>query len=237
MSANRRASTGRAARGRRNSAGCRRRSEKTEVHQSETHKSIQEEEPAGEPTATEKLNSEGPKRGRRRVLTKHGSVSEEEERIEERREVELTCRDTVESTGSEREDVEMKQNSGQEEMEKEPRQNSGLHEEVEKNDEDLTPASVPSETLESWQQPDFCIEDILKPVAKSRVSVRRSLRHRRSMDVLAKGLAWVEHTSPQMITTSQRRKTRGRLSAVSQPPPLPDPQENPSERALTEEQL
>ncbi|KAK3539237.1 hypothetical protein QTP86_031833 [Hemibagrus guttatus] len=196
VSADRRGSAGRAARGRRNSAGRRRRSEHTvreektiNLHQSETLKSNQEEEPAGEPSASEKLKSEAPERGRRSARVRNGSVSKEEERMEEQRGAEQTCRDMVESSGSEREDVEMKQNSGQVEMEKkekEPRQNSGLHEEVEKNDEDSTPASVPSETLESWQQPDFCIEDILKPVAKSRVSVRRSLRHRTNVDILAK---------------------------------------------------
>ncbi|XP_062874084.1 cell division cycle-associated protein 2 isoform X2 [Trichomycterus rosablanca] len=80
--------------------------------------------------------------------------------------------------------------------------------------------------LEPWQQPEFNIEDVLRPVARARASVRRSLRHRRSTDVQAAGLAWVDHTSPQTSAANQRRRTRGRLSAVSQPPPS-DPEENP----------
>ncbi|KAA0716796.1 Cell division cycle-associated protein 2 [Triplophysa tibetana] len=70
--------------------------------------------------------------------------------------------------------------------------------------------------LASWQQTDFNIEDILKPVAKSRGSVRRSLRNRRSVDLQAVGLAWVDHTSPEFGKVG-RRKTRGRLSGVSEP--------------------
>ncbi|XP_060740071.1 cell division cycle-associated protein 2 isoform X1 [Tachysurus vachellii] len=249
------ASAGRAVRGRRNSAGRRSREcgqsenavgeKKTEVCQAATHTSNQEENPAGEPTASEKSHrskSKGktPEKRQRSARRKNISVSEEEEQIEEQTGEEKTCRNTEETSGGKREgtekdEMDAKQNSGQEEVEKDEKelgQNSGSHKEAEKNDEDPTPTSVPSETLESWQQPDFCIEDVLKSVAKSRGSVRRSLRHRRSMDVLAKGLAWVEHTSPQMITTTQRRRTRGRLSAVSQPPPLPDPEETrASERA------
>lgn len=70
--------------------------------------------------------------------------------------------------------------------------------------------------LASWQQIDFNIEDILKPVAKSRGSVRRSLRNRRSVDLQAGGLAWVDHTSPE-LSKAGRRRTRGRLSGVSEP--------------------
>ncbi|KAI4879023.1 hypothetical protein NFI96_018101 [Prochilodus magdalenae] len=78
--------------------------------------------------------------------------------------------------------------------------------------------------LESWQQANFNIDDVLKPVVKSRGSVRRSLRNRRSMDVQASGLAWVDHTSPRLITAS-RRRTRGRLSAVFQAPAFLDTEE------------
>ncbi|XP_026881777.2 cell division cycle-associated protein 2 [Electrophorus electricus] len=74
--------------------------------------------------------------------------------------------------------------------------------------------------LESWQQVDFSIEDILKPTVKGRGSVRRSLRNRLSVDAQASGLAWVERTPPEQSTAS-RRKTRGRLSAVLEAPPLP----------------
>ncbi|KAL7836918.1 hypothetical protein AOLI_G00282020 [Acnodon oligacanthus] len=78
--------------------------------------------------------------------------------------------------------------------------------------------------LEPWQQANFSIEDILRPVVKSRRSVRRSLRNRRSVDVQASGLAWVDHTSPELITAN-RRRTRSRLSAVSQPPTVLDTEE------------
>ncbi|KAK2911023.1 hypothetical protein Q8A67_003156 [Cirrhinus molitorella] len=71
-------------------------------------------------------------------------------------------------------------------------------------------------SLAPWQQADFNIDDILKPVAKSRGSVRRSLRNRRSVDLQAVGLAWVDHTSPELSKVS-RRRTRGRLSGVSEP--------------------
>ncbi|XP_017573691.1 cell division cycle-associated protein 2 [Pygocentrus nattereri] len=75
--------------------------------------------------------------------------------------------------------------------------------------------------LEPWQQANFNIEDILRPVVTRQRSVRRSLRNRRSMDVQASGLAWVDHTSPELITAN-RRRTRSRLSAVSQPPTFLD---------------
>ncbi|KAL6465189.1 hypothetical protein MHYP_G00253220 [Metynnis hypsauchen] len=78
--------------------------------------------------------------------------------------------------------------------------------------------------LEPWQQANFNIEDVLRPVVKSRRSVRRSLRNRRSMDVQASGLAWVDHMSPELITAN-RRRTRSRLSAVSQPPTVLDTEE------------
>uniref|UniRef100_A0A673GIT0 Cell division cycle-associated protein 2-like n=1 Tax=Sinocyclocheilus rhinocerous TaxID=307959 RepID=A0A673GIT0_9TELE len=71
-------------------------------------------------------------------------------------------------------------------------------------------------SLAPWQQADFNIDDILKPVAKSRGSVRRSLRNRRSVDLQAVGLAWVDHTSPELSKAS-RRRTRGRLSGMSEP--------------------
>ncbi|XP_051981614.1 cell division cycle-associated protein 2-like [Xyrauchen texanus] len=70
--------------------------------------------------------------------------------------------------------------------------------------------------LAPWQQIDFNIDDILKPVARSRGSVRRSLRNRRSVDLQAVGLAWVDHTSPE-LSKATRRRTRGRLSGVSEP--------------------
>ncbi|XP_016367904.1 cell division cycle-associated protein 2-like [Sinocyclocheilus rhinocerous] len=81
-------------------------------------------------------------------------------------------------------------------------------------DESNTGPTEPS--LAPWQQADFNIDDILKPVAKSRGSVRRSLRNRRSVDLQAVGLAWVDHTSPERSKAS-RRKTRGRLGGVSEP--------------------
>lgn len=71
-------------------------------------------------------------------------------------------------------------------------------------------------SLAPWQQADFNIDDILRPVAKSRGSVRRSLRNRRSVDLQAVGLAWVDHTSPE-LSKAGRRRTRGRLSGVSEP--------------------
>ncbi|XP_056110665.1 cell division cycle-associated protein 2 isoform X3 [Rhinichthys klamathensis goyatoka] len=71
-------------------------------------------------------------------------------------------------------------------------------------------------SLAPWQQDDFNIDDILKPVAKSRGSVRRSLRNRRSVDLQAVGLAWVDHTSPE-LSKAARRRTRGRLSGVTEP--------------------
>ncbi|KAF4074185.1 hypothetical protein AMELA_G00236660 [Ameiurus melas] len=224
-SAVRRASTGRAARGRRGAAsrswsgakakdGGEGGEQKTEGCQS---KSSQEENPSGEQSTSEELNWSAEKkpdpetrRGRKSARTRNSFVAEEEEQLE--RGLEKSCEDTVESSGSERGEVENNEDV---------RQTSGREVE-EKNDEDSNPSSAPVEDLEPWQQPDFfCIEDVLKPVAKTRGSVRRSLRHRRSVDVLAEGLAWVEHTSPQRITTNKRRRTR-RLSAVSQPPPFLD---------------
>ncbi|XP_060763487.1 cell division cycle-associated protein 2 isoform X2 [Neoarius graeffei] len=222
---------GRAARGRRNSAS-RRRSwneceggdQKADVHQSECHESNQDENPAGgqvvSRSAERKSGRKTPSRGRQRERksprTKNSSVAEEEEHGEERRGLEKTCQDMVESSGSEKEVVEdMRQTSGHEVEEKKNNENSNLS------------SSFHGENLEPWQQPDFCIEDVLK---RERGSVRRSLRHRRSMDVLAKGLAWVEHTSPQMIATNPRRRTRGRLSGVSQCPLFTD-----SEETLTEQ--
>lgn len=75
--------------------------------------------------------------------------------------------------------------------------------------------AAPTEpALASWQQAAFNIDDILKPVGKSRGSVRRSLRNRRSVDLQAVGLAWVDHTSPEF---SKVGRARGRLSAVSEP--------------------
>uniref|UniRef100_A0A8C1FQG9 Si:ch211-244o22.2 n=1 Tax=Cyprinus carpio carpio TaxID=630221 RepID=A0A8C1FQG9_CYPCA len=89
--------------------------------------------------------------------------------------------------------------------------------------ERVTDDTEPS--LAPWQRTDFNIDDILKPVAKSRGSVRRSLRNRRSVDLQAVGLVWVDHTSPEPSTAS-RRKTRGRLSAVSEPHLSQEPEPN-----------
>ncbi|XP_073697280.1 cell division cycle-associated protein 2 isoform X1 [Garra rufa] len=92
---------------------------------------------------------------------------------------------------------------------------SGQSEQI--TDDTLKSNAGPTEpSLAPWQQADFNIEDILKPVAKSRGSVRRSLRNRRSVDLQAVGLAWVDHTSPELSKVS-RRRTRGRLSGVSEP--------------------
>lgn len=235
VSVDRGATTGGAARGRRNSAS-RRRSwsgdhakderevgeQETETRQSEPRESKQEENPA-EQSTERKSKPNTPRGGRRRgrKSARPKNSSEEEEELKEQSGFEETCQDMVECSGSEKEDVEKKNET--------MRQTSG-HEVEEKNDKDSNPSSALSEILEPWQQPDFCIEDILKPVAKSRGSVRRSLRHRKSMDILDRGLAWVEHTSPQMITTIQRRRTRSRLSAVSQLPPSPDSEETPTEQ-------
>lgn len=81
--------------------------------------------------------------------------------------------------------------------------------------EPVTEESNTEPSLAPWQQADFNIDDILKPVAKSRGSVRRSLRNRRSVDLQAEGLVWVDHTSPE-VSKASRRKTRGRLSGVSE---------------------
>lgn len=243
--------TDRSVRGRQKSVGgCQRiehtvPEQKTEVHPLQAHESKQEENLAEEPAVPEKSyrrksDQRAVERGRRSTRAKQGSASEEEERVEEPRGVEKTCRDTAESSGSAREKEEknetVKRNSEPEEveMDEDKVRQTAAQEDQEKNHEDSTPSSASLQTLESWQQSDFCIEDVLKPVVKSRGSVRRSLRHRGSMDEPAKGLAWVEHTSPQMITTTQRRRMRGRLSAVSQPP---DSGETPSERPATAAQL
>lgn len=87
----------------------------------------------------------------------------------------------------------------------------------ERNSVDASESSTgPAEpSLAPWQQADFNIDDILKPVAKTRGSVRRSLRNRRSVDPQAVGLAWVDHTSPEQSKAGQRRM-RGRLSGVSE---------------------
>lgn len=98
---------------------------------------------------------------------------------------------------------------------------SGQSERV--TDESITGHTEPS--LAPWQRTDFNIDDILKPVAKSRGSVRRSLRNRRSVDLQAVGLVWVDHTSPEPSTAS-RRKTRGRLSAVSEQHLSQEPEPN-----------
>lgn len=239
--ADKRASTGRAARGRRNSASRQRswsspkakdeREVGAEVHQSESHDSNQDGNPAGEQVVSRsaerkserKTLSKGRQRGRTSARTKNSSVVEEEEHVEEQRGLEKTCQDTVGSSGSEKEEVENN--------DEDVKQTSGHEVEVKISEDSAPSSSFPLENLEPWQQPDFCIEDILKPVAKSeRGSVRRSLRHRRSMDVLAKGLAWVEHTSPQMISTNPRRRTRGKLSTISQCPPFPDSEETPTDQ-------
>ncbi|XP_055054508.2 cell division cycle-associated protein 2 isoform X2 [Misgurnus anguillicaudatus] len=85
-------------------------------------------------------------------------------------------------------------------------------ERIEFSDREAVPAEP---VLAPWQQDDFNIDDILKPVAKSRGSVRRSLRNRRSVDLQAVGLAWVDHTSPELGKVGRRR--RSRLSGVSEP--------------------
>ena len=92
-------------------------------------------------------------------------------------------------------------------------------------------------TLAPWQQAEFSIEDVLRPVAAGRGSVRRSLRNRseQGSESGASGLAWVAHTSPDITTSATgsragRRKTRSRLSVTLQPPSLPEepePQDEP----------
>lgn len=231
VSVERRAIAGRAARGRRNRTGRSRSGadakskhevgeQETQTHQSESHETKQDKNPAGEQNFNQSVDGRDPKektprRGGRKGQNSGRTKTEEEP--DGRRGLEKTCEDAMESPESEKNNEDLRQTSG--------------HEVDEKNDMETNPSSAPLENLEPWQQLDFCIEDILKPVArsKSRGSVRRSLRHRRSVDVLDKGLAWVEHTSPQMITSSQRRRTRGRLSSVSQPPPLSDPDEAPAQ--------
>uniref|UniRef100_W5L6Q1 Cell division cycle associated 2 n=1 Tax=Astyanax mexicanus TaxID=7994 RepID=W5L6Q1_ASTMX len=102
--------------------------------------------------------------------------------------------------------------------------------------EDPKHPTEPSEpVLEAWQEADFNIEDVLKPVkTKSRGSVRRSLRNRRSVqDVQASGLAWVDHTSPELMTAG-RRRTRSRLSAVYQPATVLDTEEPQQQQNLGE---
>lgn len=206
-----RASAGGAAKRRRNSASRRRSRTKAKDErevsdqESEVPQPNQQENPAGEQCSSESTErksdvntpSGGRWRGQKSARTEHGSVEEEEEeRLEEQQGTKKTCEYMLEAAGTLKEE-DTKQTS------------------AEKNNEDSIPPSALMEKLEPWQQPDFCIEDVLKPAVKSRGSVRRSLRHRRSVDVLDKGLAWVEHTSPKMLTTTQRRR---RLSGVSQPP-------------------
>lgn len=114
-----------------------------------------------------------------------------------------------------------------EKAENEPRQDPlETNQSPEELAEDPKHPTEPSEpVLESWQEANFNIEDVLKPVkTKSRGSVRRSLRNRRSVDVQASGLAWVEHTSPELMAAG-RRRTRSRQSAVYQPATVLDTEE------------
>ncbi|XP_026066714.1 cell division cycle-associated protein 2-like isoform X3 [Carassius auratus] len=87
--------------------------------------------------------------------------------------------------------------------------------------------------LAPWQRADFSIDDILRPVSRSRGSVRRSLRNRRSVDLQAVGLAWVDHTSPELSKAS-RRKTRGRLSGVSEPLLSQEPAPNSPQSSVSQ---
>lgn len=79
-----------------------------------------------------------------------------------------------------------------------------------------------------WQEGEFSIEDVLRPVASSRRSVRRSLRNRSERvsksSSGASGLAWVAHTSPDMATGSRagRRRNSSRLSIGPLPPQRPE---------------
>ncbi|XP_051552685.1 cell division cycle-associated protein 2-like isoform X2 [Myxocyprinus asiaticus] len=93
---------------------------------------------------------------------------------------------------------------------------NGQSERVDQTESSESKTGLIEPGLAPWQQTDFNIDDILKPVAKSRGSVRRSLRNRRSVDLQAVGLAWVDHTSPE-LSKATRRRTRGRLSGVSEP--------------------
>ncbi|XP_041957868.1 cell division cycle-associated protein 2 isoform X2 [Alosa sapidissima] len=90
-------------------------------------------------------------------------------------------------------------------------------------------------SLAPWQQIEFSIEDVLKPVPSSRRSVRRSLRNRSeqvSESGAFSGLAWVAHTSPDIAAPRRagRRRNSSRLSINLQPPNLleePEPQDEP----------
>lgn len=240
--ADKKASVGRGVGRRRNSASHRKswidakdepevREQKTELHPSGSNPEAEEQGERLNQSTERKSGPIAPSRGRQRGRRSgriNNCVVEEEGEVEEGQGLKVMCEDMVEFSGSERKEVEKKdlesvkevsEHEGEEKNDENVKEAAGHEEEEKKNIAVWDPPSAPAEILEPWQQPDFCIEDVLKPVSKSRVSVRRSLRNRRSMDVLSKGLAWVEHTSPQMITATQRRRTRGRLSAVSQPPP------------------
>lgn len=92
--------------------------------------------------------------------------------------------------------------------------------------EDGNDTRTDSAGLAPWQGGEFNIEDVLRPVASSRRSVRRSLRNRsdRVSRSGASGLAWVAHTSPDVATGSRagRRRTSSRLSISLQAPELPE---------------
>ncbi|XP_062399084.1 cell division cycle-associated protein 2 isoform X2 [Sardina pilchardus] len=92
-----------------------------------------------------------------------------------------------------------------------------------------------SASLAPWQQVEFSIEDVLKPAASSRRSVRRSLRNR-SERVSESGLAWVAHTSPDIAagTRARRRRNSSRLSINIPPPDLPEESESQDEPAPAE---
>ncbi|KAM9446153.1 cell division cycle-associated protein 2 [Clarias gariepinus] len=240
--ADKKASVGRGVGRRRNSASHRKswsgakdepevREQKTELHPSGSKPEAEEQGEQLNQSTERKSGLIAPSRGRQRGRRSgriNNCVVKEKGEVEEGQGLKVMCEDMVESSGSEREEVERKdlesvkeasEHEGEKKNDENVKEAAGHEEEEKKNIAVWDPPLAPAEILEPWQQPDFCIEDVLKPVSKSRVSVRRSLRNRRSMDVLSKGLAWVEHTSPQMITATQRRRTRGRLSAVSQPPP------------------
>ncbi|KAL2092197.1 hypothetical protein ACEWY4_011995 [Coilia grayii] len=92
--------------------------------------------------------------------------------------------------------------------------------------------------LAPWQQADFNIEEVLRPVAVAagRRSVRRSLRNRseRGSASAASGLAWVERRSPDVARSAAgdrtgRRRNSSRLSIHLQPPVMPEGPEHQSE--------